>query len=224
VPHATRRYLIPIVLLATAALLSGSVRRSRSHTPQASFGLAKMPLELSGFRGRVLPSDESVFAYLGADEMIDRLYVDPEEKHTVKLSVVFARGWRALHSPRSCYKNQGWAVVEDTPDEMAPAEGKTDPIHATRLVMSKPDGSRFVAVYTFATGPATTGSWFLHSARMAFGGAKRGGALIAVVAPSSTAESDPAATAAAEGLVRQALGFMQGRWEGKEKSSLDSKS
>jgi hypothetical protein len=105
---------------------------------------------------------------------------------------------------------------------MTPTEGRTGTIHATRLVMSKPDGSRFVAVYTFATGPATTGSWFLHSARMAFGGAQRGGALIAVIAPSSTAQSDPSATAAAEGLVRQTLTFMQERWEGTEKSSLDN--
>ena len=222
--HTTRRYLIPIVLLGMAAVLSGAVRRSRSETPQATFGLEKMPLQLGGFRGRVLPSDESVFAYLSADEMIDRMYVDPEETHTVKLSVVFARGWRALHSPRSCYMNQGWAVIEDGPHEMALAEGSAGTIHATRLVMSKPDGARFVAVYTFATGPGTTGSWFLHSARMAFGGAKRGGALVAAVAPSSTAASDPGATAAAEGLVRQALHFMQERWEGAGKSSLDSES
>jgi EpsI family protein len=211
------------VLLVLTGLLSGAVRRGRADVGGDALGLDDLPLQLAGFRGRVLPPDQSVFAYLGADEMIDRIYVNPEETNTVQLSIVYSRGWRALHSPRDCYKNQGWALIEDDACEIALGDGGGDSVHAKRLVMDKP-GLRFVAVYTFATDRATTGSWFLHSARMALGGTGKGGALISAVAPSGSSATDPQATLAAEGVVREATRFMRQKWEGAGKSRLDSES
>jgi len=223
VSHLPRRYLIPLVLLALGAVVVVSIRHGRSEAPRRVFGLADLPFTLAGFQGRELPSDESVFAYLGADEMIDRLYVDPEQTQDVKLSIVFARGWRALHSPRACYKNQGWAVIEDTAYDIPTGGGEGSEIHGARLVMEKSD-LRIVAIYTFATGEATTGSWFLHSARMAFGGTGRGGALIAAVATSPGATGDSSASLAAEGIVREATQFMRERWERAGKAGMDSES
>jgi EpsI family protein len=221
VPRTAKRLLIPLALLALTGLLCGSVRRGRAGAAGSALGLDDLPLQLAGFRGRVLPPDQSVFAYLGADEMIDRIYVNPEETNTVQLSMVYSRGWRALHSPRDCYKNQGWALIQDDPCEIALGDG--DAIHGKRLVMDKP-GLRFVAVYTFVTGRATTGSWFLHSARMALGARGKGGALIAAVAPSGSSATDPQATLAAEGIVREATRFIRQKWEGAGKSRLDSRS
>jgi len=209
VPNLTRRCLIPLVLLGLATLVAGALRRARPDAAGVGFGLAELPLQVGGFRGRALQAPENAYEYLEADEMLERIYVNPEETHTVKLTIVFARGWRALHSQRACLTNQGWTVIEDNALEIPTGEGGT--LHATRLLLER-SGSRIVVVYMFVTGRATTGSWFLHSARMAFGGGRRGGALLVAVAPTESAATDAAAEKAAEGIVREATRFMQEKW------------
>jgi len=199
-----RRYLVPFAVLALGAAAGFSLRNGRLSSAAAAIGLEKLPLALVGYRGRELPSDDSVFAYLGADEMIDRVYLSEEGQHAVKLSVVFARGWRALHSPRDCFKNQGWSPIEDRQCDIPATDGAQRPIHGSLLIMSKQD-ARMAAVYTFSTGTATTGSWLLHSLRMAVGQGPRGGMLIVAVAGSAGPEQDDdAAEAATE--VLQATG------------------
>jgi len=214
VSGVTRRYLISAVLLGAATLLGGSLRRGQSHLTPAAFGLDALPLQIGGFRGREQPLNESAFGYLEADEMIERVYVNPEETGTVKLSVVFARGWRALHSQRACLTNQGWTVIEDGSLDVPTDD---EPLHATRLVLER-SGVRIVVVYMFVTGEATTGSWFHHSVRMALGGSRRGGALLSAVAPSESPTTDREATETAEGIVREATDFMQARWEVQPRS------
>jgi len=202
---------MPAVLLGAATVLGGSLRRGQLHATPAAFGLEAMPLQLGGFRGREQPLKESAWEYLEADEMIERVYVNPEETRTVKLSVVFARGWRALHSQRACLTNQGWTVIED--GSLAIPTGG-EPLHATRLVLER-SGVRIVVVYMFVTGEATTGSWFHHSVRMALGGSRRGGALLSAVAPSESPATDHEAPKTAQGIIREATQFMQTKWEGQ---------
>lgn len=199
------------MLLVVAALASGLLRQGQSASAKQPFGLNELPLELNGYRGRALEPSKSVFGYLNPDEMIERIYVDPDEAYVVKLSIVFARGWRALHSPRACYKNQGWAVIEDSTLAIALGNGSERSARATRLVMTR-SGVRIVAVYVFVTGQATTGNWLLHSMRMALSGETHGGALIVGVTASSSPASDAEATEAVARLVLEATRFMQGKW------------
>ncbi len=200
--ESARRYLIPCALLAMGATAAFSLQASRPALPASGVGLRSLPLTVGQFKGRELPPDESVFAYLGADEMVDRVYVDEEAEQAVKVSVVFARGWRALHSPRACFKNQGWSVIEDRPIDM-PVSGQAEkPIHGSLLIMQK-GNSRMATAYTFVAGTATTGSWFLHSLRMAVGRGPKGGALIAAVAGSAGSEQDDDAAQAAVSLVAE---------------------
>lgn len=195
-----RRYLVPFAVLALGAAAGFSLRASRPELPTTGIGLRSLPLNVGRFQGRELPADESVFAYLGADEMIDRVYVDEEAEQATKVSVVFARGWRALHSPRACFKNQGWAVIEDRPLDIAvPGEAQRT-IHGGLLIMGKQD-SRMATVYTFVAGRATTGNWSLHSLRMAVGLGPTGGALIVAVTGSDGPEHDDEAAEAATALV-----------------------
>jgi EpsI family protein len=177
-----------------------SLQASRPALPPSGVGLRNLPLTVGQFRGRELPPDESVFAYLGADEMVDRVYVDDEAEQAVKVSVVFARGWRALHSPRACFKNQGWSVIDDKPIDIPVSGQAQEPIHGSLLIMQKGD-SRMATAYTFVAGAATTGSWFLHSLRMAVGRGPSGGALIAAVAGSGGPDQDDDAAEAAASLV-----------------------
>lgn len=191
---------MPLAVLALGAAAGVSLRSSRPPPPSSEIGLRSLPLSVGRFQGRELPADDSVFAYLGADEMIDRVYVDQDAEQAAKVSVVFARGWRALHSPRACFTNQGWSVIEDRPvDIPVPAEPH-EAVHGNLLVMSK-QGSRMVTVYTFAAGTATTGDWLLHSLRMAVGRGPAGGALIVAVAAAADAGQDDAAAEAATVLV-----------------------
>jgi len=213
VPSTTRRYLIPLVLLAATTVAAGAIRRARPHAGGAEFGLEDLPLQVGGFRGRALAAPENAYDYLEADEILARVYVNPEETNTVKLTIVFARGWRALHSQRACLTNQGWTVIEDEALEIPAREGRT--YNATRLLLER-DGSRIAVVYLFVTGKATTGSWFLHSARMALGGGRRGGALLVAVAPTPSAAGDADAEASAEGIAREAVQFLQQKWDAEE--------
>jgi EpsI family protein len=200
VSQPARRYLAPFMVLAFGAAAGLSLRNSRPTAPPGAIDLTRLPLAVGDFEGRELPPDDSVFAYLGADEMIDRVYVDEEAQQAVKLSVVFARGWRALHSPRDCFKNQGWSVIEDRPLQTAASGGLAQPIYGNLLIMSK-QGQRMATVYTFTTAGATTGDWLRHSFRMAVGQGTHGGALVVAVAGSSGPEQDDAAAKAATTLV-----------------------
>jgi len=210
VPSAARRYLIPLLLLALTTAAAGAIRRARPTAAGVRFGLDALPLEAGGYRGRALAAPENVYQYLEADEMLARVYVNPEETNTVKLTIVFARGWRALHSQRACLTNQGWTVIEDGALDIPQEDGRS--LHATRLLLER-SGSRIVVLYMFVTGESTTGSWFLHSARMALGGSRRGGALLVAVAPTDSPEADSAAQDSAEGILREAARFMQHKWE-----------
>lgn len=209
-PNATRRYLVPLLLLAATTVAAGALRRARPSAAGEGFGLHELPLQIGGFRGRALEAPEDAYTYLEADEMLERIYVAPDETSTVKLTIVFARGWRALHSQRACLTNQGWTVIEDDALEIPADDGRTG--HATRLLLARGE-SRIAVVYMFVTGHATTGSWFLHSARMALGGGRRGGALLVAVAPTESSATDPAAFAAAEGITREATRSLQRKWD-----------
>ncbi len=172
-----------------------------------------MPLDFGGFHGSELPTDKSIFAYLGADEMIDRLYVDQASQRSVKLSIVYSRGWRALHSPQACFKNQGWRLIQRGPVDLPSVAGQ--PIHAAQMVMDTSD-ERIATVYTFTTSSATTGSWVRHSFRMAVAQDSKGGALIVAVSPSPSAAGDEASLRAAAQVVQEAHIFLMKKW-GEEK-------
>jgi hypothetical protein len=188
------------------------IQRAHRSAEGELFGLGDLPLDLGAFHGHDVPSDESVFAVLGADEMLDRVYVSPEEDYAVRLSVVFARGWRALHSPRDCFRYQGWALIRNKPYRIPAGPSGRDSIHASLLIMAK-SGTRIVTVYTFTTGRSTTGRWLHHSARMAAGGSLRGGALVVAVVPSVSSDTDARAAAAAESVVRLATEHLWAKWD-----------
>jgi len=213
VSQAARRYLAPVVILALGAGGSWYVREHRPSPPPAKIGLAKMPLAFGDFQGRELPTDKSVFAYLGADEMIDRLYIDQTTHRSVTLSVVFARGWRALHSPQHCLKNQGWRLLENVKLDLPSADGQA--IHAGSMVMDTAS-ERIAVVYTFTTSSATTASWLRHSLRMAVGQGGKGGALIVAIAPSPSPKEDDATLGSAAAVVQEAHNYLVRNW-GAEK-------
>lgn len=207
--QAARRYLAPLAILALGAGAGWRLRANRPLGAPPPIGLAQMPLDFGGFHGRELPTDKSIFAYLGADEMVDRLYVDQADQRSVKLSIVYARGWRALHSPQACFKNQGWRLIQRGPVDLDSAGGQ--PIHAAQMIMDTSD-ERIVTVYTFATSSATTGSWVRHSFRMAVAQGARGGALIVAVSPSPSAAGDEASRRAAAQVAQEAHTFLMKKW------------
>jgi hypothetical protein len=172
-----------------------------------------MPLAFGDFQGRELPTDKSVFAYLGADEMIDRLYIDQTTERGVSLSVVFARGWRALHSPQHCLKNQGWRLLRSAPVDLPSADGHA--IHAGSMVMDTAS-ARIAVVYTFTTSTATTASWLRHSFRMATGQGGKGGALIVAIASSPGPREDDATLGSVAAVVQEAHNYLIKNW-GAEK-------
>ena len=210
-PQPARRYIAPLALLLLGCAGTYYLRYGRAGGEAVDLDLKALPLDLAGFEGQELPPDDSVFAYLGADQMIDRVYVSQDGDVAVKLTIVFAHGWRALHSPRECYRNQGWGIVEEGHIDISAASGGS--YSGTLLVMRKPE-RRIATVYTFVTGPKSTGSWLRHSLRMAAQGQGRGGALIAAISPTAEGEMEQEATDAARLLVGEAATYLKNASEG----------
>ena len=85
-------------------------------------------------------------------------------------------------------------------------------------------GDRIATVYTFVTGDRTSGSWLRHSARMALGGSRLGGALVVAVVRSDGPAGDDAALMAAEELVGAVTVNLQNAWRGAGKAGSSGES
>lgn len=157
--HNTRRHLIALALLVSGAV-SANLMWSR-RAPQVNYRVdfKGVPRQAAGLLGSVVPVDQRIFQYLGADAMEDISYTDG--KRRVSLSLVYGTDWRAVHSPLSCLPQQGWFVDErKLLDLPAPANcPHPSPLHGQLLRAHKASGQEQMVLYVFAHKDGTTGDW-----------------------------------------------------------------
>ena len=164
----TRRYVVALVaMVVTAAAVEGI--RTISEVPAAyEPPFEQLPLAIAGYEGEELAVDESIFHFLGADAMLERLYSRPDS--WVSMTLIYGAHWRNVHSPAGCYPAQGWLIVTDDPIEVpAPADSPTaGPIQARLLRVTKTEQQR-LAMFAFCHPGGTTSDWTWQAMKVMFG-------------------------------------------------------
>lgn len=101
--------------------------------------LDRFPLEIAGWTGESLPPlDDATARVLGADEYLNRRYVQPGGGAAVDLFVAYYRSQQhgdAIHSPRNCLPGAGWEPVSQSETTLRPAGG--EPVSVNRYVIRK---------------------------------------------------------------------------------------
>ncbi len=173
----TRRYLTAIMILVlTAAAVEGL--RAISAAPAAyEPDFATLPMEIAGYQGQSREVDEFIRKYLGAEQMLERLYTGPDGWVTV--SLIYGTHWRNVHSPVSCFPAQGWLIVTDDPIQVSPPANSptSGPIHARLLRVTKNDQYR-LAAFAFCHPGGTTSNWTYQGWKVFTGPRGAGGVII----------------------------------------------
>ena len=179
-----RRYLIAVILLAVLGSAAEAVRIAR--VPPAAYHptFAEVPREIGTYTGRDLPVDQSIFAFLGAEAMLERSYEGPGVP--VQMTVLYAPDWRSIHSPEGCFPAQGWSVLEEKVLTVASSAG---PLQA-KLIRSRKDDQHLLALFSFAYYGGTTADWTQEGYKVALGPRGAGGVLFSLSTPLES--SDPA--------------------------------
>lgn len=115
-------------------------------------GLETFPLDLVEYRGVDLPLDEDVSRILAADATMNRAY----RRSDGTSIVVHASAWVrpenvssvAPHSPKICYTNAGWKILEERPAEVDMPSGR---LHFNMLLLER-DEDRCVVSYWYQMG------------------------------------------------------------------------
>jgi hypothetical protein len=186
----TRRYLIAGILLLLFAGLGQGARALRGGESVYHPDFSVVPLEIGDYKGKKLPDDKSMFSYLGAQAMEERMYVSP--KREASLTLIYGTDWRSIHAPTGCYPAAGWNIVHNRVVQVpAPKDcPHPGPLEARVLDVSK-DKDHELAVYCYARPGATSADWTLHGLKVATGPRGAGGMIITLRTPLGT-EEDPA--------------------------------
>ncbi len=92
-------------------------------------GLDSLPIELIGYTGTNTELDKEVSEILNADTSVNRYYVRPDGTSLT----LFAAGWVrpesvssdvCPHSPKVCYVNAGWKILEERIVNLTTPTGK----------------------------------------------------------------------------------------------------
>lgn len=182
-PNAAGHLVAATVLLA-GIVLAPMVQRMRPEGVQYEVDLSAIPMEIDGMKGRVLPDDEGVQAYLEADVMKTIAYGEPPD--TIAVSVIYGGSWRTVHSPAQCYPAAGWQVVWEE-DAVVPIEGDLPhdrPVLARLMRVEREDQAQLV-LFIFAHKGGTSIDYAEHAWAVQTGPQGAGGLSLMISAPVS---------------------------------------
>ncbi len=173
----TRRYLVALIILLAAAAAVEAVRIMSSAPPAFAPDFATLPMKIGNYQGRDREVDEFIRKYLGAEQMLERLYTGPNG--LVSVTLIYGADWRDVHSPVSCFPAQGWLIVADDPIQVpAPANSPTpDAVHARLLRVVKNDQHQ-MAAFAFCHPGGTTSNWIYQGWKVLTGPRGAGGVIV----------------------------------------------
>lgn len=155
----TGRCLAASFLLLITGVYVNTVWSGRAPEVSYNVNFKDIPLEIGDAVGERIAVEQRIFEYLGADAMDELMYVFPSGA-AVRLSLVYGADWRVVHSPLSCYPQQGWTVVDDQEIEIEapPDSPHPGPLYGRVLRVQRFDQKQ-LALYVFAHKGGTTGDW-----------------------------------------------------------------
>jgi hypothetical protein len=173
----TRRYLIAGLLFILAAGLTQGARALRGGETIYKPDFSLVPMTIGEYKGEKLPDDKSMFNYLGAQAMEERLYTGPERR--VSLTLIYGTDWRSIHAPTGCFPAAGWSIVHNRVVEVAAPKDCPHPGPLeVRVLEATKEKERQLAVYCYARPNGTTADWTAHGWKVATGPRGAGGMIV----------------------------------------------
>lgn len=187
-----RRYLVAALLLVVGGAMVNAIWLNRPTEASYTASFDKVPLAVGSFKGEVLPVEKRIYAYLDADAVEEIEYTGPRGQ-TAHLSLVYGKDWRALHSPLSCYPQQGWSVDEKRIVELPAPPGcpHPGPLQATLMRVHK-ERQALLALYLFPHKGGTEADWVKQSWAVARSPRGTGGIIMALSTPIGGGDADAA--------------------------------
>ena len=199
--HAdTRRYLVALVLLLAGAAYANLLWARRAPEVRYRVSFKEIPRQIGALQASVVPVDQRIFNYLGADAMEELKYGSADRE--AHLSLVYGTDWRAVHSPLSCLPQQGWQVAAKQLVDIAAPPGcpHPGPLHGQLLHARRGDNEEIVVLYVFAHRGGTTGDWVKQGWAVSQAPRGTGGLMLSLSTQPRTGES-----AAARELLEEVL-------------------
>ncbi len=176
-PPVTRRYLAALVVIVVAAGAVHALRALSITAPAYQPNFQALPRQIAGHDGEELEVNESIFGFLGADAMIERLYTGPDG--WVSVTLIYGAHWRNVHSPAGCYPAQGWLIITDDPIEVAAPDNSPTPAPVEgRLLRVMKNEQQRLAMFSFCHPGGTTSDWTKQGWKVATGPRGAGGVII----------------------------------------------
>jgi EpsI family protein len=148
--------LVTLLLLAQAALLYSSIRPEAIPPVRP---LSQMPRDVGGWKfvqdGVVDPETQEV---LKADDLLNRMFVDPPSQVGVNLFIAAFRSQRngkAPHSPKNCLPGNGWTPLQS--EELSLDVGRGAPISVNQFIVEHGE-NRSVVLYWYQSRDRTVAS------------------------------------------------------------------
>lgn len=178
-----RRSVVAVVLLLAGAAVANTLLLRRPAEVRYTASFDRVPLEIGDLKGAPAPVEQRIYEYLDADAMMDINYQGPH-KTEASLSLIYGSDWRTVHSPLSCFQQQGWLVDETREIEIpAPPDcPHPGPLKARMLRVHKSTQS-LLALYSFAHKGGTEADWTRQSLAVAATPPGTGGVIIALSTP-----------------------------------------
>ena len=187
--------LIRSLAIASVLILSGWLVHGGAHaeaTRQA--GLEQIPLTLGEWTGTPEPPfDDETLRVLGADEYVNRTYVD-DARHAggINLYVAYYASQRqgdAIHSPMNCLPGTGWQPVSRGRLRI---DGAAAPFEANRVLVQKGRERQLVLYWYEGRGRRVASEYAskLYLSADAVRLNRTDGALVRLSIPVTTSEQD----------------------------------
>ena len=178
-----KRCVIAGAIILAAAVFVNAIWAGRAPQVVYKVNFKSVPMQIGDLKGSRVPVEQRIFQYLGADAMDEILYEGPSGR-AVHLSLIYSSDWRGVHSPLSCYPQQGWLVDEQREIEVPAPPGcaHPGPLKA-RLMRVHKDASRLVALYVFAHDGGTASTYEAQSLAVLRAPRGSGGLVLALSSP-----------------------------------------
>ena len=146
--HRDWRLAVTVILLLAAFLgLQGLSHGTPTLTRKS---LEQFPHRVGSWDSRDFPIEEEVQKVLGATELLNRVYQNPQTKFHLGLFVAFFESQRkggAVHSPKNCLPGSGWSAVASGTTTLEVA-GYPHGVEVNRYVVQK-DMDKQIVLYWY---------------------------------------------------------------------------
>ena len=187
-----RFVLVIAAMAATAAFLQA---RSRPEQLPDRLELARFPLQMGEWRGRVVPIGDEVREVLGDGDFADRFYLRPASPPLDLFIAYFPtqRTGSSIHSPKNCLPGSGWTPLESGRLALRAPDGRT--LSVNRYIVAR-GADRQLVLYWYQSHARVVASEYwakiylvLDAIRMN----RSDGALVRVITPIGSQEDARAA-------------------------------